>query len=152
MKTLYEIRRENLRTLVQERGNSEVAKAAGYKSPSYLSQMIGRKAIRPVTEDTARRVEVGLHLPHLSLDQERDPYGRPVAGSGRREHDNEPLSMVSPDQFSNCATIVSNEMVAAGVKTTADKFAVIVGLLINSPDQSDDGLHALAAQLVKISA
>lgn len=28
MKTIYEIRRENLRTLVQERGNSEVAKSS----------------------------------------------------------------------------------------------------------------------------
>lgn len=36
MSTIYEIRRDNLRTLIRERGNGEVSKAAGYATASIL--------------------------------------------------------------------------------------------------------------------
>jgi len=152
MEKLNSIRRTNLRSLVRGSSATSVAKAAGYTSPSYLSQMIGPNATKKVSEESARKIEEGLGLPHLYLDQERDEYDRLVTGGDRRKQDKDTMSMVDPAQFSKCAAIASNEMVVAGVKTSADKLAGIVGLMMHNADQSDEGLRTLAAQLVKISA
>lgn len=79
MADLYEIRRNNLRALIIKHGNGEIAKAAEYPTPSYLSQMVGAKSKRGITEKTARRIESALLLPIYWLDQERDEYGKEVA-------------------------------------------------------------------------
>lgn len=62
-------RRENLRALAKARGGTNaLARELGYRSASYLSQMIGAKHSRPVTEDTARDIETKLGLAEGSLD------------------------------------------------------------------------------------
>lgn len=140
MERLNSIRRANLRALAREHSTGSIAKAAGYPSPSYLSQMIGPKARRPVSEESARKIEAGLGLPDLYLDQERDDYGRLVVNT----------PTVDADHFGRCAAITSNVMAAAGTELPTNKFASVVGMMMKHPDQSDEGLKELAKGLVAL--
>lgn len=155
MSTVYEIRRENLRHLIRQHGNASVSHAAGYSSASYVSQMAGRKAQRPVTEQTARRIEQSMNLPEFWLDQPRDPYGNTITHADRKSpppvEDSIPLVMIDQEQFAVCATHVSNAMVAAGAKLSTKKFTAIVGTLLNQVDQSDAALETSAKLLVSIA-
>lgn len=161
MADLYEIRRHNLRALIAKHGNGEVAKAAGYPSPSYLSQMVGKKAKRGITERSARRIETAMLLPIHWLDVERDDYGNAVGGGipsrlppteiptpGRPE----PLSIINPEHFTESAYIVCAAMAKMGIQVPKSKFPTVVGMLINSPDQTEEGLKKLAEQLVMLSS
>lgn len=59
-----EVRRENLRRLINESGGpSALAKRLGYSNASFLVQMAGPKPMRQVTEKTARSFEEKLGLP-----------------------------------------------------------------------------------------
>lgn len=70
---ITEIRRVNIRTLVEKRGMlSKLSKALGYKNPSFLSQMVGPNPTREVTEKFARRVEEAAGLEPGALDRPRD--------------------------------------------------------------------------------
>ena len=62
-------RRFNMRRLVVEcGGQTELAKKLGYKTSTFLTQMVGPTPIRTITENTAREFEQKLALQHLSLD------------------------------------------------------------------------------------
>jgi hypothetical protein len=63
-------RRENLRRIVESRGGTKhvAINLLGYRTASYLSQMIGPSHSRPITEDTARAIETKLSLEEGSLD------------------------------------------------------------------------------------
>jgi hypothetical protein len=62
-------RRSNLRFLLSQYGSLEkLGKALGYANGSYVSQLIGRKPIRAISETTARRFEAKLNLPLGWLD------------------------------------------------------------------------------------
>ena len=156
MSTIYEIRRENLRTLTREHGTGAVAKAAGYPSSSYISQMAGPKPIRDVQEKNARKIERSLGLPEYWLDQKRDPYGN-IELAGAKEKTPPPvdnpvsLPTVDPEQFAVCAAAVSNAMVAVGAKLPAKKFAAIVTMLLDHADQNEAALYAKAESLVRIA-
>lgn len=71
LNTVGMIRRNNLRGLVgagkRFTTQTELANTLGH-TDSYLSQMIGPKPIRRVTETTARKFEYKLGLPTGSLD------------------------------------------------------------------------------------
>lgn len=71
MRAVYAIRKNNLRALVgpasRFESQQELAAALG-KSPAYLSQMIGKKPIRNITEASAREFEQKLDLPAQALD------------------------------------------------------------------------------------
>lgn len=166
MTTIYDIRRENLRMLVADKGNTEVAKAAGYSSSSYLSQMVGPKANRAVTEATARKVERALGLAHLWMDTERDPYGNPLTPDAvaynnlprppgeSYEPDIERLPdthILDADKLLMCASLVSNVTADLGVRISTPKFKMIVGMLMDTDDQSENALTRTANQLVKLS-
>lgn len=64
------LRRSNLRKLMDEHGVGTLAHRLGYKGPSFLSQMAGPHPSREVTEHTAREVERLLGLPIGWMDQE----------------------------------------------------------------------------------
>ena len=160
MSDLYSIRRENLRALITKHGNGEIAAAAGYPTPSYLSQMVGTKSNRGVTEKTARRIEEALRLPVHWLDQERDAFGKPVGKTiiptslvveSTLPVKKVPLSIVDPEHFADCAYIVCAAMTKYNTKLPKDKFAKVVGMLINSADQSDSAQQNLAETLVSLS-
>lgn len=160
MTAIQEIRKINLRALITKHGNGEVAKLAGYPSPSFLSQMVGEKSKKVITEKSARRIEAALRLPDYWLDQERDAYGKPVgkptavtsfvvekAPPGPKEA----LSIVDPDHFADCAYIVFAAMSDRGITLPKAKFSTVVGMLMGSADQSDNALRNLADALVNLS-
>jgi hypothetical protein len=161
MADLYSIRRHNLRALIAKHGNGEVAKAAGYPSPSYLSQMVGKKAKRGITERSARRIETAMLLPLHWFDTERDDYGNAVNSSNTAKTPPveiptpgrpEPLGIINPEHFTESAYIVCAAMAKLNIQIPKSKFPTVVGMVINSPDQTEDGLQKLAEQLVMLSS
>lgn len=77
---LAEVRRENLRRLIAERGGANaLAKALGYTNASFISQMCGPKPMREVTEKTARSFEAKLGLASGTLDRASGSTASPVA-------------------------------------------------------------------------
>lgn len=63
-------RRFHLRRLIAEHGGqTELSKALGYHTSTFLTQMVGPTPIRTITEKTARQYEVKLGLPNLTLDE-----------------------------------------------------------------------------------
>lgn len=81
MTDLRELRRQNLKSKIQERGGvAAVSRSLGYKNPSYLSNLVtGRKTLG---ERAARAIEAKLRLPALCLDQ-RPGEAPPFAGTDR---------------------------------------------------------------------
>jgi hypothetical protein len=74
MRKITEVRRDNLRALVaREGGGAKVASRLGYRSASFLSQQIGPKPSREITEKTAREYEAKLGLPEGALDRQEGP-------------------------------------------------------------------------------
>lgn len=69
--TIADIRRTNLRTLIEQHGGvSRLSEKLGYSSPSFLVQQAGPNPSREVTEKSARRFEQKLGLPTGTLDQD----------------------------------------------------------------------------------
>lgn len=79
MKSVYALRRENLRALMKEWGGpTSLAKKLGHANGSYPAQLIGPHPSREVSEKVAREIEGKLALPVAWLDQEHDGQGRQV--------------------------------------------------------------------------
>lgn len=72
---LSEVRRDNLRALMQKETATAISKRLGYKFPSYLSQLAGPNPSREITEKTAREFEKRLALPAGYLDRK---HGQPA--------------------------------------------------------------------------
>lgn len=71
MRKITEVRRDNLRAVVARMGGgTKVAATLGYRSASFLSQMVGPKPSREITEKSAREFEAKLGLPEGDLDRE----------------------------------------------------------------------------------
>ena len=65
---IADIRRQNLRSLIEIHGATKLATMLGYRAPSFLSQMAGPNPTRDITESTARSFEERLGLEKESLD------------------------------------------------------------------------------------
>lgn len=160
-RTIYEIRVDNLRSVVRERGASSVAKACGYSSPSFISQMAGKNPTRPVTEDTARKFEKGLGLPEYWLDIERDALGVPVPVKGNVFRKSPPpvestpaipMTMLDPARAAMCAAAISEAIAETGKKLAHDKIVKIVTLMIDDYSKEGDALREYAKTLVSLVA
>ena len=63
MKTVYDIRRENLRALMKTWGGpTSLAKKLGHANGSYLAQIGGPNPRREISEKVAREIETKLGL------------------------------------------------------------------------------------------
>lgn len=70
MRSVYDIRRENLRVLMTQWGGpTSLAKKLGHANGSYLAQLAGPNPTRDMSERTARTIEQTLKLPVSWLDQ-----------------------------------------------------------------------------------
>lgn len=68
-----DLRKINLRTLIARYGGpSALAKKLGYSNATFISQMIGPKPIRPLSEKTCRKIETALDLPPLWMDEDHE--------------------------------------------------------------------------------
>lgn len=76
MKSIYDIRRENLRALMKTWGGpTTLAKKLGHSNGSYLAQIAGPNPRRDISEKVAREIEQKLALAIGYLDQEHKRNG-----------------------------------------------------------------------------
>lgn len=114
MKSVYEIRRGNLRALMREWGGpTSLAKKLGHSNGSYLAQLAGPSPSREVSEKVAREVETRLALPSNWLDQEH-------AGNGRQLDD---------ATLSECVRAVAAALRDAGHNPAPEVYANMVTLV-----------------------
>ena len=111
MRKLSEVRRDNLRRIVDLKGGgTKVAALLGYRSPSFLSQQIGPKPTREITEKSAREYETKLDLPAGTLDRE-EPVEAPSAPAN--------VALVS-DVIRMLGTVLADENVTLPPQRFAD--------------------------------
>lgn len=126
MKAMTEIRRENLRAVVEKNGGvTKVSKVLGYTNASFLSQQIGPNPTREITEKSARAYEQKLGLPVGTLDGRAEVSAPATAGD---------LSLVA-----TTITLVGSVLKTEAVETSIDRFAQIVALALQ--DAAEHGGH-----------
>ena len=81
MPDVYSLRLENLRMLAQQRGGQLKLSQEIGQSKAWMSQLVGRKPQRPISERTARSLESKLDLPPSWLDQDHQGKVSPKAPS-----------------------------------------------------------------------
>lgn len=113
MKSVYETRRDNLRTLLHQWGGpTSLAKKLGHSNGSYVAQLVGPNPSREISEKVARDMEAKLGLPVGWLDQEH-------TGSPRQ---------VDDATLSACVRAVAAAIRDAGLNPNPDVYANLVGL------------------------
>ena len=154
MTTIYEIRRDNLRTIINDRGATSVAKACGYNSPSYISQMAGKNPTRPITEDNARKFEIGLGLPKRWLDIERDSFGNQIAEKSPSPVKEAPIPIttVDVDRFTLVASIVRDAANERKLTLTTKQFTEVVSIVYDDFSKDSPSLKVLANRLISLIA
>lgn len=112
MRSVYDLRRDNLRTLIQQWGGpTSLAKKLGHANGSYIAQLAGPNPSREISEKVGRDVESKLGLPIGWLDHEQ---------SGAHPVDDEALAA--------CVRAVAAEIRDLGLKPDPDAYANLVGL------------------------
>jgi hypothetical protein len=112
MKSVYDVRRANLRALVRQWGGpTSLAKKLCHANGSYVAQLAGPNPSRDVSEKVARDMELKLGLPVGWLDQE---HGE------ERQLDEESLS--------DCVRAVAAALRDAGHRATPDQMADLAAL------------------------
>lgn len=162
MSTIYEIRKANLRLLVQQRDATSIAQACGYSGPSYISQLCGRNAQRAIKEDTARKIEDSLALPKGWLDVERDAFGRDASPFVKSTLPTEnipspvekdapiPIRMLDTDRFERAAELVGKFLDENGKQLPHTKFAQLVTLVYERDTDDEASLQAYIGKLYKL--
>lgn len=113
MKSVYEIRRENLRKLMTEWGGpTSLAKKLGHANGSYIAQLAGPHPSREVSEKVAREIESKLGLPTAWMDHDHD-------GRGRR---------IDDQALGECVRAVAAAIRDEGLRPDPDTYANLVSL------------------------
>jgi hypothetical protein len=113
MKSVYDMRRDNLRSLMTQWGGpTSLAKKLGHSNGSYIAQLVGPNPSREISEKVARDMETRLGLPIGWLDQEH-------AGNGRQ---------VDDAALSACVRAVAAALRDAGHNPSPDVYANLVSL------------------------
>lgn len=126
MSKVTDVRRENIRALIKERGGvSRLTKAMAYKNASFLSQMAGPNPTREVTEKTARKIEEVLGLESGVLDREAGVQPQ-TAASARS-----PASpALTPEFLGEVIRLVGRAYEAERVPLAPMKFSDVVALTV----------------------
>lgn len=114
MPSIFEIRRDNLRRLMQQWGGpTSLAKKLGHSNGSYIAQLAGPHPTRDVSEKVAREIERTLQLPDNWMDhRHKGPPGQPDTGT-----------------LIEVVSLVRDVLDAEGVKAQRAKIEEIVGLV-----------------------
>ena len=117
-----------MRALVRHHeGATSLAKALGYGSPSYVSQLAGPHPIRQITEKVAREIERKLLLPSGWLDKE------PVNYSGR----------VDDDKVQQVVLLVGQLLKDSDTNVSPQQFAGLVALAYERGDLDETYIRRL---------
>jgi hypothetical protein len=113
MRTIYDIRRENLRVLMTQWGGpTSLAKKLGHANGSYLAQLAGPNPSRDISERVARDVESKLGLPPMWFDQ-------PQADSAKKLND---------EALATCVRAVATVLRDKGLRPDPETYATLVQL------------------------
>lgn len=113
MRSVYEIRRDSLRTLVTQWGGpTSLAKKLGHSNGSYIAQLVGPNPSREISEKVARQIEAKLGLPIGWLDQEHT--GKPK---------------VDDAALAECVTAVAAALRDANLRPDPDTYGTLVSLV-----------------------
>lgn len=142
MQTISEIRRANIRALINERGGlTKLSRLLGYKNPSFLSQMISLdNPTREVTEKTARGIEEAMVLPTGYLDRAPDAVApslghevervkAPAAPTANVPAVPTAKAVDQTQRMIDAVRVVGTAMKDAGMVLEPDRFAEIVALV-----------------------
>lgn len=113
MRSIYDLRRDNLRELTRTWGGpTSLAKKLGHANGSYLAQLAGPHPSREISEKVAREFEVKLGLPLGWLDQEHNGAPRALDDAALGE----------------CVRAVAAALRDAGCRATPDQMADLASL------------------------
>lgn len=118
---IAELRRENLRALIEEHGGvSRLAEKLGYASPSFLVQQAGPNPTREVTEKSVRKFEKALGLPEGYLDRPPEP-----------ETPAPPASSLNPEAIGDVIRLVGSLMQRESIPVpSAQRFTDVIALAV----------------------
>ena len=118
---LADTRRANVRALVKANGGTTaVSKRLGYRNASFLSQQLGPKPTREVTEKTARALEEEFKLAPGSLDLAADAPPAVETSAG---------GAISTALVADVIRLVGTALEAEGVQAVGPaKFSELVAL------------------------
>lgn len=109
MRSVYEQRRENLRTLSRQWGGpTSLSKKLGHANGSYLAQLIGPRPTREISEKTAREIEQRLGLPLGWMDAEH--------------------ARLDDEALADVVRAVAAELRDAGLRPSPEKYATLAAL------------------------
>jgi hypothetical protein len=113
MRSVYEQRRENLRTLMRSWGGpTSLAKKLGHSNGSYLAQLAGPRPTREVSEKVAREIEGKLGLPMGWLDKENPGSVQP-----------------DDEQLAECVRAVASSLRDKGLRPNPETYSQLVALV-----------------------
>lgn len=135
MKTVYDVRRENLRALMKTWGGpTSLAKKLGHANGSYLAQIAGPHPRREISEKVAREIETKLGLALGYLDQ---------------THQRAPGKMQSGD-ITKCVRAVTSALRDAGLSPTPDTVANITQLVFDRLQLTGELDERYVKQLIQL--
>ena len=113
MANVYELRRENLRSLIgQWGGPTSLSRKLGHANGSYVAQLAGPRPSREVSEKVAREIEVKLGLPAAWMDQPHPPGA----------------ATLSDDVLTECVKAVATCLRDVGLRPEPEAYATLVQL------------------------
>ena len=113
MLSVYQIRRQNLRSLARQWGGpTSLSRKLGHSNGSYLAQLMGPHPTREVSEKVAREVEVKLGLPLGWLDKENPVTAQP-----------------DDEQLAECVKAVASCLRDKSLRPDPEKYSQLVALV-----------------------
>jgi hypothetical protein len=135
MKSVFDVRRENLRQLMKTWGGpTSLAKKLGHANGSYIAQLAGPNPSREVSEKVAREIEgkLGLSIGYMDQVHERSP------------------GKLHNDDISRCVKAVSTVLRDAGLNPQPDTTANLVQLVFDRLQLTGEIDERYIKQLVQL--
>lgn len=135
MKSVFDIRRDNLRKLMEQWGGpTSLSQKLGHSNASYMAQLAGPHPTREVSEKTARDIEGKLGLavgwmdkPHKALPGQPDT-----------------------NTLIEVMALVQDVLDAEGIKASKSKLAELVALVYERQQETSAEERAYARRLVSL--
>jgi len=133
MKSVFDIRRDNLRKLMEQWGGpTSLSLKLGHSNASYMAQLAGPKPTREVSEKTARDVERKLGLSSGWMD-------KPHKGLPGQPDTNALIEVMA---------LVQDLLESEGVKVSKAKLAELVALVYERQQETNAAEQTYARRLV----
>lgn len=135
MKSTFDIRRANLRKLMEQWGGpTSLATKLGHSNGSYMAQLAGPHPSRDVSEKVARDIEVKLNLPPGWMD---------------KSHKGSP-GQVDTNTLIEVVALVQDLLDGSKLKPPKEKFTEVVNLVYERAQESGQLQTEYARRLVQL--